>query len=623
MRRIIAGTLALTVLSSTWLLGSEGTAKKKKAAVKKEAGPTVSQQLQSMKDQLNQQQQQINQLQQQLQQSNQSLQSAQQQLQSGVQSANQQAQAAQAAAASAQAAATANSGDVASLKTTSTTISQTLAVTQKEVKELQSPLAIKYKGVTITPVGFFDVQAIWRNKNVNSDLSVGFTSIPLTANNGAGASNALLHEFHMNAKPSRVGLLAEGQVNPTMKATGYIEFDEGSTIAGPNAQESSPWIPRLRQAWAMVDTKSGWNLTAGQDWMLWTPDRRGIGVRQEWIPVDLEYNIMVGYPYKREPEIRLTKNFNNKVFFAIAASNNEATFASGGNGGTAVPTSVLGLNISSNAGAIAGGGIIPQFNGFSTEGNSVTVNQGQSNTYFPDIIAKVAFDPGFGHYELKAMGRVFHDSVLNAGGNEVRDQTKHTTYGWGLGTSFIVPVTKKVDFVGAGQIGAGISSYNSSDNTDVTLNGSLGLSPVRSASGIVGVEAHPSPKLDVYAYAGDEYYQRQSYTCNVAVVGAGVCNGFGTVALTTSTTGVATPVVSQMGYGNPNFAPGTNNRDLAMGSVGYYYRFFRGSYGTFQQGLNFNYYWRATWAGTATAVLPSTLKGNDQSAILDLRYILP
>ena len=79
MRRIIAGTLALTVLSSTWLLGSEGATKAKKAM--KKAPPPASAQMQQMQDQLNQQQQQINQLQQQLQQSNQQLQSTQSQLQ--------------------------------------------------------------------------------------------------------------------------------------------------------------------------------------------------------------------------------------------------------------------------------------------------------------------------------------------------------------------------------------------------------------------------------------------------------------------------------------------------------------------------------------------------------------
>lgn len=620
MRRIIAGTLALTVLSSTWLLGSEGTAKKKKAAVKKVAGPTVSQQMQSMKDQLNQQQQQINQLQQQLQQSNQSLQSAQQSLQSGMQKAAMDAQAAQAAAAAAQQSAAATSGDVAGLKTTTTTLSQSMAVTDKAVKELQSPLSIKYKGVSITPIGIMTGQFEWWLRNQGNDLGTSFTQVPLNAT----SQNVGLQNFRGNARAqSRLGLLVEGYANPATKLTGYIETDFGSTVAGPNAVQSSPFLLRLRQAWAQIDKKDGLTLTVGQDWVLWTPNRKGIATRQEWIPIDLEYNILVGYPYKRQPEFRVTKNWHNKVWAAIAIESTDMVFTSGSNGGTNVPTSILGLSFSPNAAGVTGGGIIPQFNGFNSEGATVSVASGVNSFIAPDVIAKVAFDPGWGHYELKGIGRFFRDRVQTAAVNPGRNGYNNVTEGYGIGGSFILPVTKKVDFVANGQAGAGIGSYNSSGSVDTTLNNNFQLVPVKSVAGTAGIELHPSPKLDVYAYAGDEYYAKASYHCTAAF--AGECNGFGTNALTTSTTGVATPVVTNMGYGNPLFAAGTNNRDLSMASFGYYYRFFRGSYGTFQQGLDFNYYWRSTWGGVPQASAPgrSTLKGYNDSVMLDIRYVLP
>lgn len=98
MSRIIAGTLALSLLGSTWLFADESTAKKTNQP--HPASPTA-QQLQQMKAQFNQQQAQIKRLQEQLRQSNQALQQTHQQLQSSVQKANEQTQAAQQQAASA------------------------------------------------------------------------------------------------------------------------------------------------------------------------------------------------------------------------------------------------------------------------------------------------------------------------------------------------------------------------------------------------------------------------------------------------------------------------------------------------------------------------------------------
>ena len=155
MRRKISGTLALAVLSSTWLLGAEGATKTKpkpkkapaKRKVVKKAPPPVSAQLQQMKGQLNQQQQQINQLQQQLQQSNQQLQERSSSFSRACSRQPSRRRLRRRPLLRPRHSANSLNSSVADLKTTTTTVTQTLATTQKDVKELLNPLAIRYKGV--------------------------------------------------------------------------------------------------------------------------------------------------------------------------------------------------------------------------------------------------------------------------------------------------------------------------------------------------------------------------------------------------------------------------------------------------------------------------------------------
>ena len=216
MRRIIAGTLALTVLSSTWLLGSEGATKAKKA---KKAPPPASAQMQQLQDRLNQQQQQINQLQQQLQQSNQQLQATQSQMQSSVQKASADAAAAQQAASAAQQTANSLNSSVTELKGCCTDLTASVTTLKKDVKELQNPLAIRYKGVTMTPLGFFDGAMFWRQRAEGATATSSYSGTPLYGTVAAGLS-----EFRMSAQNSQIGMMFQGNA-PKAKLTGFWQID--------------------------------------------------------------------------------------------------------------------------------------------------------------------------------------------------------------------------------------------------------------------------------------------------------------------------------------------------------------------------------------------------------------
>src|SRR5262249_46545582 len=136
---------------------------KKRTPAKTNTG--IEAQLNDLKQALDSQQQQIRQLSEQLQGRDQQIQSLQQRLDQSQTAATQAASKADAAASQAsqqQETVTGLKNDVADLKTNSTNSALTLQDTQKAIQEMGSPLAIHYKGITITPGGYFAAESVWR-----------------------------------------------------------------------------------------------------------------------------------------------------------------------------------------------------------------------------------------------------------------------------------------------------------------------------------------------------------------------------------------------------------------------------------------------------------------------------
>ncbi|MGA2990488.1 MAG: hypothetical protein ABSD88_08425 [Candidatus Korobacteraceae bacterium] len=621
MRRIIAGTLALTVLGSTWLLGAEGATKatpkkapakatkvvkkpvvKKAPVVKAQPPMTVAAQLQQMKGQLNQQQQQINQLQQQLQQSNQQLQSAQQQLQSGVQKADRDAMAAQQAAASAQQSANSLNSSVSDLKTTTTTISQGLAVTQKDVKELLNPLAIRYKGMTIMPNGMFAMEALYRARTENIDVTSSFNKTPLY-----GAAAASVGEFRMQARNSQIGFTFFGNVNEKTKLTGMWQMDFNSVNGVSQAYASQNFAPRLRHGWGRVQWGNGWAFMAGQTWSMGMVNRKLIDQFTETSPVTVDNGTMTGYPSTaRIVTARLTKNFwNNKAAIAISADNSDYTLTADQ---ATFPNTLLGVPVIGtltlpNSPAYAGTCTAPS-------NSSCWAPLTTASPVAPDFWVKIGTNPGWGHYEFKGVARFFRDRLATNATSLQGQGTNTTTEGWGLGFGAIMPITKKLDVYFNGLAGAGVGRFSNSNAVDVTLsNDGHTLVPVKTVFSTVGLEFHPMPKLDVNFYVGQEYYARTQEN-------VGPTKG---------------------GYGSVLASAGTDNKTIKEAMASIVYRWYRGPYGTFQTILQGQYWVRATWAANTTGTPPAcnssaginyigdncTAKGGNSVFWLSFRYILP
>jgi len=339
-----------------------------------------------------------------------------------------------------------------------------------------------------------------------------------------------------------------------------------------------------------IKTESGWTVTAGQMWSLMTTNRQGIDPRSEFLPNTADGSYVVGFTWVRERAVRVTKKFNHGIWAGIEENDPENTFSA-----AFVPPNIMGLNISQNT---QNGVLLLPFLANYSIGNSTTLA--------PDFSGKVVFEPGWGHFEIKAMGRLFRDRIASTATTTGFD---NITEGWGVGFGAILPVVKeKLDIVAEGLVGQGIGRYGAAGLPDVTLNPTNGsMRPLRQAHLMGGVEYHRTPRLDFYAYGGDEYAGRYAYTA---------VNSTGTVV----PAGYGSPLVSYKDCTNEialNTCGGAN-RDIYEVTAGYWYRLYRGDFGRIQYGNQVVYIHRNLWSGVGQAP-----QGGDVVVYNTVRFYLP
>lgn len=619
MKSVLRWCVVLCLATS---LSAQTAPAKKKAPAKTSVTASDVQQL---KDALAAQQQQIQQLRDEMKRRDAALQQAQQQMQDAQQAAAAaQAKADQAAqtAAQQQDAVSALKSDVSDVKQNATSTALSLQETQKNVtSSLESPTAIHYKGITITPIGFLAAETVWRQHATSSDINTPFNSIPFN-----GATQSHMSEFFASGRQSRVGFLAEGKLtNMTMK--GYVEADFLSAGVTSNNNQSNSYTLRQRQAWAQAGLNNGWTFTGGQMWSLVTETRAGLDNRSEALPMTIDPQYNVGFSWARQFGFRVTKNFNNKIWAGFSIENAQTVL--GGHG--AANNFIVGAQGT-------GGGL---YNGTANDSFNAT----------PDFIGKVAFQPGFGHYEVFGIIRDFRDRVFP--GATLATPTATGAYnnsfiGGGAGANARWTVHKKFDlgvhFLG----GEGVGRYGTSTLPDVVARPDGILSPVRSYQGLGTVEYH-GKRLDVYLNYGAEYAGRTDFlnaSGKPVGYGSSLFNNSGcgteTVPASTSTTvvtgitqdpitGIVTPTTGTVpapgsvgtpltgGY-NPGGLKNCNGdtRVIMEGTIGFWYRFYKGPKGTLQWGPQYSYIDRNIWAGTGNSP-----NATENMFFTSFRYYLP
>jgi len=283
--------------------------------------------------------------------------------------------------------------------------------TQKKIISAESPAAIHYKGITITPGGFLAAETVFRNRATSGDINTPFTGIPFSA-----ADLAHVNENVFSARQTRLSMLAQGKLGAAT-VSGYVEGDFLGAGTTSNNRQSNSYVFRNRQLFAQAAFDNGWIITGGQQWTMATENKKGILNRQEDLPLQIDPQYVVGFTLARHYGFRVVKSFHDKFSLGFSLEGPQATIGGRGfstvttiNSAAAPATIVTSGATTATTGNFfinapgTGGGLNNAF-----DANGYTVNKA------PDLIFKAAADPGFGHYELFGIVSFFRDRIHPCG----------------------------------------------------------------------------------------------------------------------------------------------------------------------------------------------------------------
>jgi hypothetical protein len=512
------------------------------------------------------------------------------------------------------------------------------------------PTSIAFKGVTLTPGGFFAAESVWRQKALSADVNTPFNANPFN-----GSSNAHISEFNASGRPTRITMLVQGKLS-NANLSGYYETDFQSAGVTSNNNQSNSYTLRQRQAWAQAAFNNGWTITGGQMWSLVTETTKGMDNRTEAVPLVIDHQYNVGFSWARQYGMRITKNFNNKVWLGFSVENGQSTLTVHGNPTAQAAAPPLACTTPGVNGCSAGGTITINTNPtfvnflvgqFGAGGGLYNATANYAFNRSPDFVFKAAFEPGFGHYEVFGVLSQFRDRafpcVLNpgvAGDGACNGSTtspfgafsdSRTGGGGGANARWSV-FNKKVDFGLHGFAGSGIGRYGSVGLPDATVRPDGTLALLRNYQALSTLQFHPTPKLDVYFNVGGEYSDRAQYIKSGVVPneGYGVASRrndgcFAEVLplnspSTKTDLGVPTGVGGSAGFitGPLNNCDG-DSRNVIEGTMGFAYRFYRGPMGTVQYAMQYSNWVRNTWRG-AGGIAPHS---DNNMVLTSFRYYLP
>jgi hypothetical protein len=581
--------------------------------------------------------------------------------------------------------ATALNSSVANLEASNAAVASTAAATdaQNAAGSEQGPTTIRYKGVGITPGGFLAGETVTRTHATGGDLATPFTGIPFNGNPLAKQDESIF-----SARQSRLTMLVDAKVGGNI-LKGYVEGDFLGVGTTSNPRQTNSYVFRQRQLWAEVITESGWSITGGQQWTLASEDKKGIQNLQEWTPMMIDPNYIVGWFWERAYGFRVVKNFNDKLAIGVSIEGPDATF--GGRGFTTyTSTSATGAvttsqNFFLNVPGV-GAGLANAF-----DSTTSTTNAGYTLNKLPDFVFKAALDPGWGHYEVFGIVSTFRNRIYpcavnsiaasNASGTVILSGApipanslcvsdtgaplttpspvgayNDTTTGGGGGVSAHLPLGHKVDLGVKVTVGDGINRFGAAQLVDATARPDGSLALLRGEQSLVRLEFHPSPKLDIYAYWGNEYAGRAGYTGYNTV--AGVATPGVPATLTGGPGGTPTPAVPATttwtvkqnqigGYGNllanntgcatettPSAAdaPGAGGtcagdiRNIMEYTLGFWHKMYQGEKGRLQWGFQYSYLMKSAWSGAGDVAAGSAgiaPKASNNLFFTSFRYYLP
>ena len=475
--------------------------------------------------------------------------------------------------------------------------------------------SIHFKGITLTPGGFAEAAFVRRSRALGADLPTPFNNLTMP-----GASQSYLSEFFGSARQSRASVYIDGRMK-NLELSSYASADFLSAGVTSTATQTNSYTLRLRQAWGQAKFDNGWKFLGGQAWSLVTENKEGIapsddlGRVNDARPMTIDPQYTVGFTFARQWGIRLTKDFPNHLSLAFSVENPEGTLATTNNANNFL----LGETGTSNS--------------YNT-GGTYTANPA------PDLIAKLAYDQGSGHYEIFALGNRFTDRVfpcveftstecpttgLTAASPLNAYNASKDGGGFGFNARWRM-LDKRVVFGLHEFGGTGIGRYGAAQLPDISIHANGTLDLIRDYQGLGTLEYH-GKKFDFYSYAGVEYAGRAyDFDPNPNAAGTAPVGYVGYGAPEFSNAGCYNEVAPTV---NTGFTPGAlahctaQTRVIMEGTVGYWYRLYNGPKGRFQWGTQYSYVTRHTWSGVAGPGTSTQPTGLDNMVFTSFRYYLP
>jgi len=441
----------------------------------------------------------------------------------------------------------------------------TLWVEQQKKLEPQreNPPALRYRGITLVPGGFFAAEALYRSHAENADINTSWASIPWDAQPMSHQS-----EFRASSRQTRLTLRATGPAGNATVA-GYFETDFLASGFSASEVQTNGYSNRIRQLWGRAQFPAGWTFAGGQMWSLLTLNRAGIENLTEFAPAMIDATILPGFDYARQTAFRVTRRVPGYGTTLAFSAENAATVG------------VTPANVPS--------AISANLSGLATTGTGIMSNTTYSTNVAPDLIGKIAFDSGLGHFEVKAVGRTFRDRLNSTATVPGRN---NTLLNGALGGAAYVPVfTPKVSYLAQAMYGA-IGRYGAT-STDVIVKPDGSLAAEKSIHGITGFEVHPTSRFDAYAFTGEEYLPRD-YGYGLRTIDNSKC------------------------FAEAGFSCSASLKSLETAATGFWYRFYKGTGGTVQYGADYVYVLREAWSGVGGAP-----RGIDNIVESSFRYYIP
>jgi hypothetical protein len=446
-----------------------------------------------------------------------------------------------------------------------------------------------FQGLRIIPGGFLAAESIYRSRNEASDISSSFSRIPFD-----NSPIAHTDEFRFTARQTRFSLLIQSDINRDLQAVFYGEFDFQAAAQTANSIESNSYNPRIRHLYGTLDWRSqGVELLAGQNWSLATLNSKGITPRNEVPPPSIDGQYIPGFVWARQPQVRLTKNWNNTFWAAVSLENPQTTFAAPATGIASTATGVLVTSVT------------PGISGFDAN-NNLSLN------HVPDIIAKLAWEPSIGgkrplHVEAFGLWRSYSVRVNLAPGNALGLPARiynDNADGGGVGGSITYSlIPGHLDLQGSILSGSGIGRYGSSQLPDVTFKPDGRIAPIHETMFLVGGTWHVTPALDLYVFGGEERQKAKFYDTATGFFGFGNPAATFTAASCTTEGGICVP----------------NIRRVEQITSGLWYKPFTGSFGQIRVGLQYSHTKLTGFRGVG-GFEPTT---DDDMVFTSFRYYLP